>query len=464
MTNQEAQVNTPCLAYNRMAKRWSLIDDLLGGTLAMREAGKKWLPKEPREEESAYQVRLDRAVVFGAYSDTVNTLSGKPYRKPITLTDSLSGQLEIIRDNVDGNGASLEQFGQALISEGINRGIVHILVDYPATADKTGKTPNLKQERDNGIKPNFILISAKNLIGWRFEGDRLVEIRIREVSTEPDGQWGEKEVERIRVYGINDWKLYRQTDKKDGWIVENSGTHTFGDVPLISIYLNRTGLMEARPCLEDLAWTNLAHYQSSNDQRNCLRFVRAAVLGMVGLTEDEMAKEIVVGPMRVIRSTNPEAKIEWIEHSGAGLESGEKDIQRLEDQMEVQGLQPLVRKSGGQTATGKAIDADNSESDMQSWVRVLEKGIKKAYEYAAKWIKAELPDDFSVDIYSDFGLSVRAIEDIKTLQSARLSGDLSRETFLKEMKRRAILGEGLDVQEEIDRIESEGPALGGGGE
>lgn len=56
----EATVDTPCAAYVEMALHWELIDDLLGGTLRMRELAERWLPKETHEASQAYQNRLKR--------------------------------------------------------------------------------------------------------------------------------------------------------------------------------------------------------------------------------------------------------------------------------------------------------------------------------------------------------------------------------------------------------------------
>ena len=38
----------------RMAEAWAVIDPLMGGTQAMRKAGKKLLPQQPREDDEDY--------------------------------------------------------------------------------------------------------------------------------------------------------------------------------------------------------------------------------------------------------------------------------------------------------------------------------------------------------------------------------------------------------------------------
>ena len=70
------------------------------------------------------------------------------------------------------------------------------------------------------------------------------------------------------------------------------------------------------------------------------------------------------------------------------------------------------------------------------------------------------PEDFSVDIYDDFGITLRAAADTKTLFDTRQAGDLSRETYLREIKLRGTLSETVDIDQELVRIENEGPDLG----
>jgi hypothetical protein len=59
----------------------------------------------------------------------------------------------------------------------------------------------------------------------------------------------------------------------------------------------------------------------------------------------------------------------------------------------------------------------------------------------------------------DFELIYRGAQDIDTLLSMRLNGELSRDTFLEEMKRRGVLPESLNIIDEIAKIGREGPAL-----
>ena len=448
-------------AYSEMESRWDLIHDLLGGTAAMREAGEKWLPKETKESQKAWDIRLSRSFLYEAYSDTVKDVASKPFSKPVTIQGELPEPLGQIASNVNGQGQSLTQFAGELFESAVNYGLTHILVDYP----KLDKELNLAEERKSGVKPKFIHVKPTQIIGWRTETGpdgqvRLTQVRIKETQQEPVGKFGEQAVDYIRIYTPDTWELWRKTADAEEYVLFDEGIHTFGEIPLVTLYLNQTGFMTAKPTMEALAWMNLAHYQSDSDQRNILRFARVGIIFVSGLTEEEAEKDMVLGPNRFIKSVNPDAKMEYVEHSGQAIGSGRQDLQDLEARMEVLGLQPYMRRPGNQTATGQAIDESRSSSSVQAWIRSDEQAIVAAYEMAAKWLNLKLPEDFGVDIFNDFGISVRGMEDIKSLLEIRLGRQISHGTFLREVKRRGTLSETVDVEDEIVKVEEEGPALG----
>lgn len=52
----------------------------------------------------------------------------------------------------------------------------------------------------DGGRPYAYHLSGDNILGYRLdEDDRLIEIRIQEKAVVAGGQWGEKEVSRVRV-------------------------------------------------------------------------------------------------------------------------------------------------------------------------------------------------------------------------------------------------------------------------
>ena len=456
------KVDALSIDYERMAEKWELLHALLGGTDAMRAGKEQWLVREPRESPESYRNRLSRSFLYNAYRDTVEKLVSKPFSRPVTVQGFLPERLEAMVSDMDLNGRDLTQFARDVFTSGVTYGCSHILVDFP----QFSPTATLADERASGVQPVFVHIKPTQVIGWRSETAEngkqvLTQVRIHEVKVEGNGQYSDKEVDYIRVYTPQDWQLWRRDSEndEDEYTLVDEGVHSFGEIPMASYYISRSGVLTANPPLEDLAFMNLAHWQSMSDQRNILRFARVGLLFAAGFSEEEMEEGLTIGPNQLIRSTNADAKVSYVEHNGHAIQSGQEDLDKLEDRMKVLGLQPLMQRSGNQTATGRALDESRTHTAIQAWIRALENTLRQAFEIAAKWVKLELPEDFALDINNDFGLSERATDDIKSLIEMRNTSQISGETFLREVKRRGLLSENVDIESELEAVESEGPPL-----
>jgi len=461
MADKPDTVDAKNSAYEVMADYWELIQDLLGGTKAMRAAEDKWLPREPAETMGLYALRLRRSYLYNAYRDTVRRLASKPFSKPVTLQGTLPDRLSAIEEDVDRTGRDLTQFARDVFTACVNYGLTHILVDY----SRVPKGASVADEKSLSARPTFVHVPPPQLYGWRVRREEglgtpaLSQVRIYEQRVEDVGNYLDKTVEIIRVYTETTWELWRKEPGEEEYVLFDEGDHTFGRVPLLTCYTNKLGYMTGLPPLEDLAWLNLAHWQSMSDQRSLLRLARVGILFAAGFTAEEMEKPIVVGPTRTVRSSNPDAKLEYVEHTGSAIGLGEEDLRRLEERMEVLGLQPLIQRTGGITATARALDESRTQTDVQMWIRSVEQVLLQCYKLAAEWAKVKLPGDFKVDIFSDFGITTKVVDDVKALIQMRARGDITHETFLREVKRRGLLTDTLDVDEEIAATQNEGPAL-----
>ena len=451
--------------YASMYPTWELTNDLMGGTRAMRAAGTKWLPKEDKEKDKQYEDRLSRTVLFEAYREAVDTLSGRPYSKPVSIKgkNPLPEPLDQIEGSCDDEGRSLLQFCRHVTKMAIDRGMVHILVDNPQEPGR-----NIGEERELGIKPYFVAIDPINLLSWRYErapngNKRLTQIRIRETAHSDVGEFDVETTERVRVIYPGRWVLYEQSgQKKSDWIVVAEGPWSLGTISLVTIYLDKEhGFMTARPPLEGLAWLNLAHYQSFSDHRHNLRFARAGTVTATGLSQEEMDAGFVWGVNRVISSTNANATFGILEHSGAAVKVGEDELRHLEEMMQVLGKAPLMIQSwGNATAMAAAIDEGKASCDLQAWIRAIEHGVEQAYRYAAEWRRIELPEDFGVDIWSDFGMVPRSDRDLDKLFEAHEAGVISKRTLGRQIQIRGVLTDDVDIDQEIAARKAEGPELG----
>jgi hypothetical protein len=382
------EVAVPCVGYQEMSISWELIHDLLGGTQAMREAGEKWLPREPREE--SYNARLNRSILYNGYRDTRNKLANRPFSHEIQFNE-IPEELEYLKDDVDATGRPFSSFAKELMSDLLDYGIAHIFVDHTAISEiEEGETLTKADEERIGVRVLFNIVHPPNLIGWQTEvvnkKVKLKQIRIKETVIEPSGGFGDVEVTYVKVYYEDSWEKYelkQDQDKQDYWDLVDQGTFTLGKISLTTIYANRTGYMTAEPSLMDLAWLNLAHWQSYSDQRNILRLSRFGILFGRGFPKDLVGQPLPIGPSKAFITDKTDADLKYVEHTGNSIEAGAKDIEDIEIKMEILGQQPLMRSSNLSTATAKRIDESRNVSQLKTWVKNLEEGLRKALELAS---------------------------------------------------------------------------------
>jgi hypothetical protein len=453
----------PTDAYVSMKHQWDLIDDIMAGLDTMRQRGEVWLPREPNEQIGSYKNRLKRTFLYPAFKDTVEKLTSKPFSQQITVQeDGLDPRILDMIHDMDGEGTDLTQHARDAYELMVTYGKVHVYTDFA----NTGGTQNALEEKS--LTPVAHIVMPHDLIGWRYEvvngKTRLTQIRFRKYESEDIGRWGNTEREYLMVINapgvagsLGTWERWKLEDSGKYSFVE-SGTHTYPGIPLDTAYAKRRGFMIAKPPMRDLAELNLQHWQSSSDQRNALRFARIGMFAATGISQEEYEKEQTIAPTNMFKSTNPEAKYYFVENNGAAIKAGAEEITHIEEQMEVMGAAPFIARTARSTAAGKAIDRSEANTDAQAWVRICELLYKSVFNTAATWMKIKLPEKFGVQIFDEFDAPTDTSDNPFLLQ-ARTAGELSRETFLGEIKRRGTLAESVDVQEEIDRISTEGPTF-----
>lgn len=446
-------VDTTSLAYRQMAADLGLVNALMGGTDAMRAAGELYLPREPKETVEAYRNRLSRSVLYNAFNDTIQKMVGKPFGKPVTLLSDTPEKITGWSENIDRAGSNITTFCRNVFQSGLIDGVTHVLVDFPRSAPGQ----SLADEQAQDIRPYTVHVKASDLIAWQTKTvagvKQLTQIRIRETETEADGQWGEKQVERVRVIYPDRYELYQKA-KRNQWNIVEQGELSLGRIPLVTFYTNKTGFMTGTPPLLDLAHLNVQHWQTSSDQSHILHFIRFPLLHGAGFANDQ--HQIDIGPNRMIISEDPNAKLTYVEHTGAAVEAGRQAIKDLEEKMEAIGLQMLTRRPGDATATAAALDTASAHASLQDMVRRLENTMEQTFKLMAEWGKLGTEQAGGVDINEDFGLSLASIGDAETLLKSRLAGEISQKTYLVELKRRGTIRDDLDVDEEIEETETEG--------
>jgi len=437
-----------------------MITALLGGTAAMRAAGKTYLPTWPNEEEAFYQNRLSVATLFPAFSRTVEVLSGKPFSRPVTWNEeAVPARIREMFGDVDLQGTNLHSFLADTFEEAMAYGLCGILVEHPP-ADKQ---LSLAEERQRGLRPYFVKVSANSLLDYdseRVNGqETFTMLRFIEVVSErdPENEFVVKDIEQVRVLHPGRWRIYREkrneTSGAPEWQLHDEGTTSLKKITFVPVYGDKRGFMNGRPPLAELAWLNVEHWQSRSDQQTILHVARVPVLFGKKLGDGPIS----VGAASAIMSDEDEADLRYVEHSGKAIEAGRTDILDLEEKMRQVGAELLVVKPGHRTVVQTLTDNEASTSALQRMVCDLTDAARLALQYLAEWTGE--PEGGHVTIFSDFGATTLAEASADFLVDMYKTRALSDETLFNEIQRRGLINSELRWSEEQARILAMPPPL-----
>jgi len=430
---------------------------LMGGTTAMRAAAETYLPKFAKESVLAYDARLRSSWLFNGYRKTVRDMTGRVFAKPVELAEAPS-PLDEWCENVDMQGRDLSTFAHALFVDTLSGpAIGFIMVDAPRREGVVTQA----QARAGNMRPYMTHLRLEDVLGWKTATvdnvTTLTQIRIHEAVEEADpaDEFGTLQVEQVRVLdliaGRVQVRVYRKSnDTRKGWVIVDEFPTEQTEIMVAPFYANRTGFFTAEPLLDDLADINVAHWQSQSDQRNILHVARVPILFGSGFDTDSA---IVIGSNEAVVSGSPDAKLQWVEHSGKAIEAGRQDLKDLEFQMETFGLQLLAARPSAQSATGEALDAAKETSILSMTADQLKDSLERALSWMVQL--GGLTGEVAVQVNKEFATIAMNAQDVSALLQGYRDGVLSRQTLIEEFARRGFIRADITADDEADRRDEE---------
>jgi hypothetical protein len=242
-------------------------------------------------------------------------------------------------------------------------------------------------------------------------------------------------------------------NRKPKWVVKDFGTYDLPVIPLVTFYTTKEGFMCCKPPMEDLAYLNVRWWQSNADQINILTVARYPMLAASGTVQEAGKETMKIGPRQLLSMRDPSGRFYYVEHSGKAIASGSEELEKLEDQMSSYGAEFLRRQIAGRTAFERAADGGEATSPLKDMALRFEEAVGAALDLTAQWMN--LPEGGTVTVNTDSTEEEPSAPPLATLAAARDRGDISRKTWLEEMKRYGIVDPDMDVDEEIKQITKE---------
>jgi len=436
----ERAVDAPNNSWVRMELGWLLIEQLMKGTRGIRQGHRKFLPQFPRESDESYDNRLQKSVLSPFTKRLELMLAGMLTRKPVRLDDVS----DVIREqlfNVDLQGNDLQQWLFSTARVALRYGHVGVLVDAPAAGQ-------------NG-RPYWVSYSPREILGWRVqnaEGEqKLTMLRLAETVTVPDGKYGEKDVERVRVLTPGAYEIHEKDNKGDYNIVDE-GTTSLNEIPFAVAYANRTGVLESMPPLDDIAELNLQHYQVSSDLSNILSVSAIPLLAIYGFPQS--AEEISAGASEAL-ALPESARSEYIEPSGNSFDAQFKQLEQIENKINGLGLAAVLgAKLVGETAEAKRIDRSQGDSTMMVVAQQMQDMIDNCLQFHADYMQE--PVAGSSQVNRDFLGQRLEPQEIQALLQLYTAGTITQDTLLTELANGDVLSEDFDIENELEATQNGG--------
>ena len=327
-------------------------------------------------------------------------------------------------------------------------------MDFPAP---TG-AKSLAEERAQNRRPYWIEVDPANIYGWRLDREvnygNLVQIRIGEKAVVPDGDFGEKVFDQIRVIEPGKYQIFRQKEQTKDMFVEGmansgrfdvpieakdyelveSGEFSLGEIPLATVYAGKTDTLTSKPPLLDIAYLNLSHFQRQADLIHSLHVASQPTLVLEGW--DDQMKDMAIS-VNYAMATQPGNKVYYVEPASSAFEAQAAEIEELQRQMATLGISTLSQqKFVAETADARRLDRMDTNSMLSMVSLDLEQKLQKAFVLSANYLGLEPPE---VKINRDLDIERLIGQDITALTTLFEQKIIDREEFRQVLVQGEIL-------------------------
>ena len=468
--------DNPSADYQAMSKYWADIDAILGGASTMRN--ERFLHSFGDEAPLDYARRVACAPFTNIYDDISSNLSSKPFSRELALKEGSPAVYEALAEDIDGLGNNLHNFAQSSFKRGIDKGLDWIMVDYTQARDLVGRPVTVAESKRRGLRPYWVAIPAEDLLAayscWVGAREVFVHVRISETVVTRIG-YGSGVKQRVREFNREDlgdgllgpptyqlWERVPGGTGKAAWIcIEGPTELGVAEIPLVGfcpIQRSGTSWLVAPP-LRKIADLQISEFQIESGLQVALEYTAFPMLAALGVDVASLAADngrLPIGPKALLTSPPAvEGKVgewKWVEFSGASVAALETRLEAMQRNMRDLGLQPLTQAN--LTVITTANVAMKAHSAIAAWTLRFKDALEQALRFTAMWLgdEANAPE---VDIFQNFGVDLDGKFELDTLAKLQAQGVLSKQTVQEELRRRGVLSENFDVDEELKRLKQD---------
>tara|TARA_A200000159_G_C7337081_1_gene345546 strand:- start:3874 stop:5334 length:1461 start_codon:yes stop_codon:yes gene_type:complete len=466
--------------------KWGIVEDSVAGEVAIKSRGDQYLPKpetntDEIKNQTAYEKYKLRAVFFPVTGRTVEGLVGQVFSKKIT-TDFPSS-LDILNENTDGAGTTLEQQAKSALEEVLKKGRGGLLSDFPQVPEGVAVT---QADVEAGrFRPRILFYKPEQIINWRettIGGETQLSLLVlKEEKIVKDDGFEFETSPRWRVYKLNDadgvlsvsievWKLENDKNSSNEFVIDeetifpvDSSQSPLRQIPFSFIGSVNNDSSVDPPPLFQLACLNIAHYRNSADYEQSAFLVGQATPVFSGLTDqwmkDHIKGQVTLGSSNAVGLPQG-ATAELLQASPNSMPM--EAMKHKEDQMKAVGAKLIEPGAVQRTATEVEIEEVSEASVLSSIAKNLSSAYRSAFYYCSLFIDEVPIADITIELNSEFQISGLAAPERQEVVAAWQAGILAWEEVREIYRRKGIAT--LDDDEALVKIDGEDILLGSGAE
>jgi hypothetical protein len=441
-----------------MAKRWAVIDLVLGDTLTIRACKEQVLPKLPYEKKG-YENRVKQLVLTPWFRRLVNGLVGVVLRKQPDVTN-VNEQIKAHLDDVTLAGDDLLDFLRSLFLMFAQYGTVGILVDAPNYAAQ------LKSEEvAYNLRPYWSCYCHLQILGFRTgrvnNVRKLTQIRLLEEVDEPVGLYGGEKIRQIRELNLRTypkedgtsetlvyWAVHRQSESE--WLIYAEGFIETSEIPFYMAPDFGFGL----PPFLQIAFLNISETRKNAELDHLLSLCanqKAVFAGFDFEDAEDDGEAVVLAPEDGYVSDNPDAKVTYV---GANVAPAQVLMTRIEkiqaDMMNLAIAAIHTQKNMAETAESKRLDRVQSDSMMALMADEMEKLVNAALVGHGRMMGVD--DSGAIALNKEFSNEVLSVETAKFYADLVVQDKLTLETFFDLLIKGELLPDEMDAKAELLKI------------
>lgn len=453
---------------NKYRPRWKRIRDAIEGSTAIKAAGQTYLPKATaKQSDAAYELFKKYVSFYPATETTLKSLTGLILSRD-PLVEAPDDVMALL-PTIGYDGETFEELCRWTVRETLGVSYGGLLVDRP-----TGEASSLAEEIELGLVPYVAKFAAEDILevkrSYSLKANRRVVsfVRLQEDENTQRHLILENGAYRVEIY-----------TKPEGGSAgyEFAGSYVplrkgkpLEMIPFRPITANVGSTDPGKPQIEDVVNINLDHYIVEGRIAYIQYWQSMAILFATGVDAPEPTpadsdpdapkndeQGFVVGSTEAWVFSNPQAKGDYAEFKGTGVESVERTRDKLEDRMAKIGAQVLGSEKAAAEAENTVMMRQQAEkSALAASARVAAINLSDVLQWVEWWMGVEDKDLSSkVTLNTNYNVEQITVDQLAALRELRASRDLSHRTFFEIGKRGGLYPEGLTYEEEQERIKED---------